>query len=121
MILNTFIAVAVILCLLAVWIGIQHLGRAFARRHPEFGPAREEGGGCGFFCLCKGPEACPRRTTLKGVRPSLVASVKGASVKGVRPSLVGELNSSTKLGLTPSRPPCHPFQKTHPLNQESKS
>ena len=105
MILNTFIAVAVILCLLAVWIGIQHLGRAFARRHPEFGPAREEGGGCGFFCLCKGPEACPRRTTLKGVRPSLV----------------DEFGSSTKLGLTPSRPPSHPFQNTHPRNQESKS
>ncbi len=37
--------------LVLLWIGVQHAARSFAARHPEFGPAREEGeegcGGCG--------------------------------------------------------------------------
>ena len=60
MILNTLIAFLVILGLLSGWIGVQHLARIYAARHPEFGPAREEGGSC-LFCLCKDSLACPRR------------------------------------------------------------
>jgi len=41
----------IILLLLLGWIGIQGLARRFAHRHPEFGPAREEGSGCGG-CGC---------------------------------------------------------------------
>jgi len=26
---------------------VQYIARAYALKHPEFGPAREEGGGCG--------------------------------------------------------------------------
>ncbi len=47
-------AMAVILLMLLGWIGVQHLARLFAARHPEFGPAREEGGGCGSLCKCSG-------------------------------------------------------------------
>jgi len=52
MILNTLIAFLVIFGLLAGWVGVQQVARWYAHRHPEFGPAREEGGGC-MFCLCK--------------------------------------------------------------------
>lgn len=62
MILNTLIAFLVILGLLAGWVAVQHLARTYAARHPEFGPAREEGASC-FFCLCGNREACPRRST----------------------------------------------------------
>lgn len=41
------IAVGVILTAMAGWLVVQALARRFAARHPEFGPAREEGGGCG--------------------------------------------------------------------------
>ena len=68
MIFNLFIAVLIILCLLSGWIGVQHLARFYAARHPEFGPAREEGGSCGgFFCLCKGGAECPREALKKAV------------------------------------------------------
>ncbi|MEW5902931.1 MAG: chemotaxis protein [Pseudomonadota bacterium] len=37
--------------LVLLWVAVQHAARRFAARHPEFGPAREEGeegcGGCG--------------------------------------------------------------------------
>jgi hypothetical protein len=59
------LAIAIIFLLFAGWVGVQHLARAFAARHPELGPAREEGSGCGFFCLCKDPEACPKRALQK--------------------------------------------------------
>lgn len=51
-------AVAVIFGLFLCWMLVQYLARAFARRHPEFGPAREEGGGCGKTCLCAGSGQC---------------------------------------------------------------
>lgn len=54
------IAMLIILALLAGWVGVQHLSRAFARRHPEYGPPREEGAGCGLFCLCRNRQSCPR-------------------------------------------------------------
>lgn len=62
MILNLLIAVLVIFGLLAGWILVQQWARAFATRHPEFGPAKEEGGGC-FFCMCKDRHSCKRRDT----------------------------------------------------------
>lgn len=62
MILNTLIAFLVILGLLVGWVAVQHLARTYAARHPEFGPAREEGGSC-FFCLCGNRANCTRRTT----------------------------------------------------------
>jgi hypothetical protein len=62
------ITVLIILGLLAGWIGVQHLARLFASRHPELGPAREEGGGCGgLFCLCKEKQSCPRQALKKAV------------------------------------------------------
>lgn len=63
------ITILVILGLLAGWVGVQHLSRGFAERHPELGPAREEGGGCGgLFCLCKDGQACPRQSLKKALK-----------------------------------------------------
>jgi hypothetical protein len=68
MLLTTLIAILIIFGLLVGWIAVQHLTRAFAVRHPEFGPAREDGGGCGgLFCLCKGDPACPRRKMARAI------------------------------------------------------
>jgi hypothetical protein len=55
------IAMGGILLALLGWIGVQHLVRVFAQRHPELGPAREEGGGCGSGCGCSSQRQCPRR------------------------------------------------------------
>jgi positive regulator of sigma E activity len=41
------IAMGLILLLLVGWVAVQYFARAFAAKHPELGPAREEGGGCG--------------------------------------------------------------------------
>jgi len=70
MILQTITAVLIILAMLAGWIGVQFLARSFAARHPEFGPAREDGEGCGgLLCLCKNQDTCPKmlfkKATLK--------------------------------------------------------
>ena len=66
MILKYIITVLIILGLLAGWITVQHLSRKFASRHPEFGPAREEGDGCGgLFCLCRDKGACPKEAFKK--------------------------------------------------------
>ena len=54
------IASAGIGLLLIGWLAIQHLARLYAARHPEFGPAREEGSGCGKSCLCAGG-SCKRQ------------------------------------------------------------
>ena len=60
MILQTIIAILIILGVLTGWILIQHLARWFAARYPEFGPAREDGEGCGaLLCLCKNKDTCP--------------------------------------------------------------
>ncbi len=45
-------AMGIILAVFAGWVVVQQLARRFAVRHPEFGPAREEGGGCGKTCGC---------------------------------------------------------------------
>ena len=52
MILKMVIAIAAILGLLLGWMAVQQLARLFAKRHPEFGRAREEGMGCGTSCGC---------------------------------------------------------------------
>ncbi len=48
------VAIAVMLGLVFVWLAVQTAARRFAARHPEFGPAREEGeescGGCSSSC-----------------------------------------------------------------------
>ncbi|MCB1872295.1 MAG: hypothetical protein KDI49_09905 [Gammaproteobacteria bacterium] len=41
------LAVGVILAVLGGWVAVQNLSRRFAAQHPEFGPYREKGGGCG--------------------------------------------------------------------------
>jgi hypothetical protein len=55
------IASVAILALLCGWLFVQQLARRFAAQHPEFGPAREEGSGCGHSCLCTGG-SCDRST-----------------------------------------------------------
>ncbi|WP_455234144.1 chemotaxis protein [Thiogranum longum] len=45
--LNYLVAFALILIALLGWIWIQQLARNYAARHPELGPAKEEGEGCG--------------------------------------------------------------------------
>ena len=52
-------AMAIILLLLLGWIAVQQLARAYAARHPELSPAREEGGGCGAGCGCGDQNRCP--------------------------------------------------------------
>ncbi len=47
-----FIAMFFMLAILFIWLMVQKLSRKFAAEHPEFGPAREEGGGCGGGGKC---------------------------------------------------------------------
>lgn len=71
MLLKYVITVLIILGLMAGWHCVQHLSRKFAARHPELGPAREEGGGCsGLFCLCKDEGKCPKEALLKAFKKS---------------------------------------------------
>ena len=51
--LNFLIAVGVIFSLMLGWILVQQAARKFAARHPELGPAKEEGLGCGKNCGCQ--------------------------------------------------------------------
>ncbi|MGD8593792.1 MAG: hypothetical protein PVF82_13205 [Gammaproteobacteria bacterium] len=53
--LNYLLAIGFVLALLLCWCAVQKWARHYARRHPEFGPAREEGGGCGLTCQCSNP------------------------------------------------------------------
>ncbi len=59
-----FIATGIILIMLCGWLTVQHLARQFARRHPEHGPAKEEGSGCGASCLCKNKEHCQNKQAI---------------------------------------------------------
>jgi len=71
MIKTYLLTMFIILCLLGIWIGVQHLSRVFAARHPEFGPAREEGSGCGsLLCLCRDKGNCPKQTLFKSRKES---------------------------------------------------
>ena len=47
-----FIAMFFMLAVLFIWLMVQKLSRNFAAEHPEFGPVREEGGGCGGGGKC---------------------------------------------------------------------
>jgi len=55
------IAMFLTLCLVLGWVVIQHITRWYAIKHPEFGPAREEGGGCGNHCNCQNAGHCQRQ------------------------------------------------------------
>lgn len=48
------IAMLLILLIALTWVGVQYAYRAFALRHPEWGPARESFG-CGMMCTCDEP------------------------------------------------------------------
>ena len=58
--LDFLIAPLLVFILLGGWVLVQHSARWFAQRHPEFGPAREEGGGCGSGCSCSGEGSCKK-------------------------------------------------------------
>ncbi len=53
------IAPLVIFGVLAGWIWVQGAYGRFAARHPNLGPYRGEGGGCGGGC-CSGKGHCER-------------------------------------------------------------
>lgn len=61
MLWDAVIAMTVFPALALGWFGVQRLARAFARRYPEFGPARQEGTGCGKSCLCAVSDRCDKR------------------------------------------------------------
>lgn len=44
------ITIGLILLIMLGGIAVDRLYRLFARRHPELGPFRESGGGCGGHC-----------------------------------------------------------------------
>jgi hypothetical protein len=52
------ISILLIFTVCGLWMLVQQGARRFAERHPEFGPAREEGGGCGFHCRGKDGKPC---------------------------------------------------------------
>ena len=59
--MNYLIAMSLTLCLVLTWVLVQHFARWYAMKHPEFGPAREEGGGCGGGnCSCHNSARCQR-------------------------------------------------------------
>ncbi len=69
MLVNFLVAALGILVLLSGWIFVQHITRGYSERHPEFGPAREEGGGCGgLFCLCQNGQDCPKEKLKQAIR-----------------------------------------------------
>lgn len=61
------ITCSIIFLMLGGWLLVQAAARAFARRHPEHGPLREEGGGC-LVCLCKLGGECPNAP--KSLKPT---------------------------------------------------
>ena len=70
MIVTYIVSILIILGLLLGWIIVQHLARLFASRHPDLGPAREEGSGCSFFCFCKDKNTCPKQKLLGSFKKS---------------------------------------------------
>ncbi len=53
------LSILIIFGLFAGWAAVQQYARRFAARHPELGPAREEGSGCGFPCELGDARNCP--------------------------------------------------------------
>ncbi|KAF3981878.1 MAG: hypothetical protein HFP81_03760 [Methylococcales symbiont of Hymedesmia sp. n. MRB-2018] len=51
--INLLITIIIIFLLLMIWIFVQQVARKFAANHPELGPVKEEGLGCGKTCGCK--------------------------------------------------------------------
>jgi hypothetical protein len=41
------LTIGLIFLLLLAWVAVQQFYKLFAHRHPELGPFRKEGGGCG--------------------------------------------------------------------------
>lgn len=76
MLFTYIMAVLIVFGVLAGWVGVQHLARRFAERHPEFGPAREEGAGCGFFCLCLNRFSCPKRELREKLKTEMLKTEK---------------------------------------------
>lgn len=65
--LDYLLAAVLILLILLGWILVQYSARRFAVRHPEFGPAKEEGSGCGSGCACGKQAQCTQRNKNIGV------------------------------------------------------
>lgn len=61
MIARALTACVAIFALFGGWMLVQRAGRRFARRHPEFGRFREEGGECGKTCGCAGWKHCVKK------------------------------------------------------------
>jgi len=61
------LAMLVILVVLSAWVGVQHLARRFAARHPELGPSRGAMG-CGTGCGCHGDAGCKARISHRAAR-----------------------------------------------------
>jgi hypothetical protein len=51
--INFLIAFGVIFSLMLGWILVQQAARKLATKYPEYGPAKEEGLGCGKSCGCQ--------------------------------------------------------------------
>jgi hypothetical protein len=56
---KALVATLVIFCVMVGWLWVQGAYARFAARHPDLGPYRTEGGGCGGGCACHGG-ACGR-------------------------------------------------------------
>ena len=56
------IGMAVVPVLFIGWLLVQQASRLYAKAHPELGPAREEGAGCGKSCMCASGGSCQRRS-----------------------------------------------------------
>jgi len=50
---NLLITIIIIFSILITWVLIQQVARKYASKHPELGPMKEEGLGCGKTCGCK--------------------------------------------------------------------
>ncbi len=48
------LAITLVPALLIGWLLVQQLARRYAEANPELGSFREEGGGCGKNCGCRG-------------------------------------------------------------------
>ena len=63
MIIKYLTAMAFMLIFLSIWLLVQRLSQKVASELPEFGKAREEGGGCGGSgkCNCNSVKDCSQR------------------------------------------------------------
>ncbi len=50
---NLLITITIIFSMLIAWVFIQQIARKYAANHPDLGPVKEEGLGCGKTCGCK--------------------------------------------------------------------